>query len=141
MTEKEFAQIWTERIKAELKNFPDDFITTAECEMVDLPGKILFLNPPFFGSYQITDESGSAIVSTDNHFKAKYILYANRTKPAQLKLPADEMHIYETVRDYERHLDSFLKEMEKDFKQYYPNSKAFKRISIQVFNSLNLTRQ
>ena len=51
------------------------------------------------------------------------------------------MKVYETVRDYEKHLDSFLKEMEKEFKQAYPNSKGFKRISIQVFNSLNLTRQ
>ena len=141
MTEKEFAQIWTDKIKLELKSFPDDFITTAECEAIELPGKVLFLNPPFFGSYQITDESGSVIVSTDNHFKAKYLLYANRLKPLQVKIPLDELHIYETVRDYEKHLDGFLKEMEKDFKQYYPNSKAFKRISIQVFNSLNLTRQ
>jgi hypothetical protein len=141
MTEKEFAQIWIEKIKDGLKLFPDDFLTTAECEAIELPGKILFLNPPFFGSYQVTDDSGKVILSTDNHFKAKYVLYANRSKPAQLKIPLLEFHIYETVRDYEKHLDKFLKEMEKDFKQYYPNSKAFKRISIQAFNSLNLTRQ
>jgi hypothetical protein len=141
MTEKEFAQIWTDKIKEGLKSFPDDFLTTAECEVIELPGKILFLNPPFFGSYQVTDDSGCAILSTDNHFKAKYVLYANRYKPSQLKIPLNEFQIYETVRDYEKHLDSFLKDMEKDFRQYYPNSKAFKRISIQVFNSLNLTRQ
>jgi hypothetical protein len=141
MTEKEFAQTWIDKIKVELKPFPGDFLTAAECEILELPGKILFLNPPFFGSYQITDDAGIAILSTDNHFKAKYILYANRTKPLQINIPRDEFHIYETVRDYEKHMDNFLKEMEKDFKQYFPNSKAFKRISIQVFNSLNLTRQ
>jgi len=141
MTEKDFAQNWIDKIKGELKNFPDDFIAPVESEVLSLPGKLLFLPPPFFNTYQITDESGETYLSTSDHYKAKYILYGNRTKPAQLKIPLSDLHIYETVRDYEKYLDLFLKEMEKDFKQTFPNSKGFKRISIQVFNSLNLTRQ
>lgn len=141
MTEKEFSQNWIDKIKGELKTFPDDFIGTTEFEVITLPEKLLFLPPPFFNNYQITDENGETYISTDDHFKAKYVLYGNRTKPAQLKIPIRDLHIYETVRDYEKHLDSFLKEMEKDFKQTFPNSKGFKRISIHVFNSLNLTRQ
>ncbi|MHB9039701.1 MAG: hypothetical protein ACYC4T_03525 [Melioribacteraceae bacterium] len=140
MTEKEFAQSWVDIIKKELKSFPDDFLKETECEVISLPGKLLFLPPPFFNNYQITDETGETYISTDDHFKAKYILYGNRTKPANLKLPLRDLHIYETVRDYEKHLDAFLKDMEKDFKQTFPNSKGFKRISLQVFNSLNLTR-
>lgn len=141
MTEKEFAQNWIEKIRGELKTFPDDFVGAVECEVLSLPGKVLALPSPLFGSYQITDETGETYFSTDDHFKAKYIIYGNRSKPSQLKIPLKDLHIYETVRDYEKHLDTFLKEMEKDFKQTFPNSKAFKRISIQVFNSLNLTRQ
>jgi hypothetical protein len=140
MTEKEFAQNWIDKIREELKTFPNDFMGFADYEIISLPEKLLFLPPPFFNNYQITDEAGETYISTDDHFKAKYILYANRTKPAQLKIPLRDLHIYETVRDYEKYLDSFLKEMEKDFKQTFPNSKGFKRISIQVFNSLNLTR-
>ncbi len=141
MTEKEFAQIWIEKIKKELKNFPGDFISGIECEVIPLPEKLLFMPPPFFNTYQITDESGETYFSTDDHFKAKYILYGNRGKPGELKIPVRDLHIYEAVRDYEKHLDSFLKEMEKEFKHDFPASKGFKRISIQVFNSLNLTRQ
>ncbi|MBA4407318.1 hypothetical protein C0389_08595 [bacterium] len=141
MTEKEFSQNWIDKIRGMLKTFPDDFMGATEFEVITLPEKLLFLPPPFFNNYQITDETGETYISTDDHFKAKYILYANRTKPAQVKIPVRDLHIYETVRDYEKHLDSFLKEMEKDFKQNFPNSKGFKRISIQVFNSLNLTRQ
>ena len=140
MTEKEFTQNWNEKIKGKLKFFPDDFVNTVECDEVLLPGKILFLPPPFFHSYQITNEIGETVYSTDDHFKAKYVLYANRMKPLLIKIPKEALRVYEAVRDYERHLDSFLKEMEKEFKQLYPNSKGFKRISIQVFNSLNLTR-
>lgn len=141
MTEKEFTQNWIDKIRGELKTFPDDFMGNGEFEIITLPEKLLFLPPPFFDNYQITDENGEMYISTDDHFKAKYVLYSNRTKPAHLKIPLRDLHIYETVRDYEKHLDSFLKEMEKDFKQTFPNSKGFKRISIQVFNSLNLTRQ
>jgi hypothetical protein len=141
MTEKEFAQIWTEKIKDELKSFPEDFLGNVECETITLPGTVLFLPPPFFNSYQITNELGETIYSTGDHFKAKYILYANRNKPLQLKIPISDLNVYETVRDYEKHLDKFLKEMEKEFKLTFPNSKGFKRNSIQVFNSLNLVRQ
>ncbi len=141
MTEKEFGQKWIEKIRTELKSFPEDFAGDYEFEEIALPGKVLFLNPPFFGSYQITDENGNAIVSTDDHFKAKYVLYANRSRPLQLKIPREELHVYEAIRDYEKYLDALLREMEKEFKQFFPNSKGFKRTSIQVFNSLNLVRQ
>lgn len=142
MTEKEFAQRWVDKINRELKNFPEDFLSnTVNCEEITLPGKTLFLPPPFFNSYQITDDTGDTFFSTDDHFKAKYILYSNRTKPTKLIVPHEAFKIYETVRDYEKHLDSFLREMEKEFKQTFPNSKGFKRNSAHIFNSLNLTRQ
>jgi hypothetical protein len=141
MTEKEFAQNWIEKIKDGLKSFPDEFLGKVECQTITLPGTVLFLPPPFFNCYQVTNDSGETIYSTDDHFKAKYILYANRSKPTQLKIPVTDLNVYETVRDYEKHLDKFLKDMEKDFKQTFPASKGFKRISIQVFNSLNLVRQ
>ncbi len=140
MTEKEFTQRWIDKIKAELKDFPSDFISADECESLSLPGKILFLPPPLFNSYQIIDETGTTIYSTDEHFKAKYVFYSNRSKPAQLKIPTSDLRIYEAVRDYEKHLDTFLKEIETDFKNSFPNSKGFKRISAQIFNSLNLVR-
>lgn len=101
---------------------------------------MLLLPPPLFNSYQIIDENGETIFSTDDHYKAKYIIYANRYKPVELKIPAADLHVYETVRDYEKHIDSFLKKMETEFKQEFPNSKGFKRNSTQVFNTLNLTR-
>ena len=140
MTEKEFTAKWIDKIKTELKNFPEDFIKSDKCEVKELPGKILFLPSPLFNSYQIIDEMGETILSTDDHFKAKYVIYANRTKPKQVKIPNTDLRIYEVVRDYEKHLDKFLKEMEKEFKQEFPNSKGFKRISAQVFNTLNLIR-
>jgi len=140
MTEKEFIQKWVDKIKAELKRFPEDFVHAEEFEEVPLPGKILFLNPPLFGSYQLTDEAGDTFYSTDDMFRAKYVYYANRVKPNSVKVPVDQLKTYETVRDYERYLDGFLKEMEKDFKQTFQKTKGFKIISSQIFSTLNLTR-
>lgn len=140
MTEKEFIQKWVDKIKAELKRFPEDFINVSEVEEVLLPGKILFLNPPLFGSYQLTDEAGDTFYSTDDMFRAKYVYYANRVKPNSVKVPVDQLKNYEAVRDYERYLDGFLKEMEKDFKQTFQKTKGFKIISSQIFSTLNLTR-
>jgi len=140
MTEKDFIQKWVDKIKSELKKFPDDFVHSDNFETVSLPVKILFLNPPLFGSYQLTDEAGDTHYSTDDMFRAKYVYYANRMRPASVHIPVDQLHTYETVRDYERYLDGFLKEMEKDFKQIFQKTKGFKIISAQVFSTLNLTR-
>jgi len=140
MTEKDFTAKWTELIRGELKNFPDDFIGNDKCQEILLPGKILFLPSPLFNCYQIIDENGETIYSTDDHFKAKYVIYANRIKPVNLKMPVSELRVYEVVRDYEKYLDSILKEIETDFKITFPASKGFKRASAQIFNSLNLVR-
>jgi hypothetical protein len=140
MTEKEFVGKWIEKIRVELKKFPDDFLDKEECVTLNLPPRLLIFPPPLFNTYQIIDESGETVYSTDEHFKAKYVIYANRTRPKELKIPVNDLRIYEIVRDYEKHLDVFLKEMEADFKKLWPNSKGFNRTSLQVFNSLDLIR-
>ena len=140
MTEKEFISNWIEKIGQELKTFPDLFVITDNCEVINLPGKLLLLPPPLFGSYQITDEIGETVFSTDDHFKAKYVMYSNRNKLTELKIPRTDLHVYEAVRDYERHIDKFLKEMEKEFKEAFPKSRGIKSLFTQVFGSLNLTR-
>jgi hypothetical protein len=140
MTEKDFAAQCIEKIKGELKTFPDDFLGSIDCEELLLPGKLLFLPSPLFNCYQIIDEAGETIYSTDDQYRAKYVIYANRTKPIRLKIPKTDLRVYEIVRDYEKYLDNLLKEIEIEFKKNFTNSKGFRRISAQVFNTLNLVR-
>ena len=140
MTEKEFAAQYIEKVKGELKNFPNDFLAKENCDEIILPGKLLFLPSPLFNCYQIIDEAGETIYSTDDQYKAKYVIYANRTKPVSLQIPKTDLRVYEVVRDYEKYLDNLLKEIETEFKKTFPNSKGFRRISAQMFNSLNLVR-
>ena len=140
MTEKDFVAKWIEKIRVELKKFPADFIKSEECTVMPVPQKLFIFPPPLFNTYQIIDEAGETIFSTDDQYKAKYIIYANRIRPSEIKIPAKDLRVYEIVRDYEKHLDSFLKEMESEFKKLWPNSKAFHRNSLQVFNALDLLR-
>ncbi|OGU64693.1 MAG: hypothetical protein A2499_06715 [Stygiobacter sp. RIFOXYC12_FULL_38_8] len=140
MTEKEFISKWIDKIRVELKKFPGDFLKGEECTTLNLPPKLLIFPPPLFNTYQVIDESGETVFSTDEHFKAKYVIYANRTRPKELQIPVNDLRIYEIVRDYEKHLDTFLKEMELEFKKLFANPKGFKRISLQIFNSLDLIR-
>ncbi len=140
MTEKDFTALWIEKLRKELKSFPSDFVKEWESITVTLPGKTLFLPSPLFNTYQLIDEGGETFYTSDEHFKAKFVIYANRLKPLSILIPAEDLHVYEAVRDYEKYLDKILKDMEADFKQYFPVSKSFKRISAQIFNTLNLTR-
>ncbi|MFA3783339.1 hypothetical protein ABRY23_09780 [Melioribacteraceae bacterium 4301-Me] len=140
MTEKDFAASYIEKIKNDLKKFPDDFLGNDECEELSLPSKLLFFPPPLFDKYQIIDETGETIYSTDNQYKAKYVIYANRTRPTKLLMPKSDLRVYQIVRDYEKYLDNILKEIEIEFKTNFPNSKGFKRISALIFNSLNISR-
>lgn len=140
MTEKEFVSKWIDKIRVELKKFPGDFIKGEECTTLNLPPKLLIFPPPLFNTYQVIDESGETVFSTDENFKAKYVIYANRTRPKELQIPVNDLRIYEIVRDYEKHLDTFLKDMELEFKKLFQNPKGFKRISLQIFNSLDLIR-
>jgi hypothetical protein len=140
MTEKDFVAKWIDKIRVELKKFPADFVKDEECIAMQVPQKLFIFPPPLFNTYQIIDEAGETIYSTDDQYKAKFIIYANRSRPAEIKIPAKDLRVYEIVRDYEKHLDSFLKDMESDFKKLWPTSKGIHRISLQVFNSLDLLR-
>jgi len=140
MTEKEFTINWIEKIKQELKNFPDDFNSSSVNKTLELPGKNLLLTPPLFDIYEIVDNDGNIVFHVNNFYEAKYIIYSNRNKPLKIFLPVNQDDIKSAVESYENYLDNLLRSIEKDFKENFPRSKNFPLISTQIFNSLNLVR-
>lgn len=140
MTEKEFTTDWIEKIKKDLKRFPEDFISTDNIEILDMPAKNLLLTPPLFDSYEIIDNDGNIIFHLNDINKAKYILYSNRNKPENIPVPLKQDDIEKAVKLYETYIDELLRAIEKDYKIKFPASKNFSTISIQIFNSLNLMR-
>jgi len=141
MTILEFETYWIEKIKTELlRNFPSDFITNANCEELNLPGKSLVKGPELFGNFEIIDTAGETFTQTENIYKLKYILYSNRNIPKKIDIPVDEDELKSVVKLYEEHIDELIKKVEKNFKQTFPATKEFHTTSNKIFTSLNLSR-
>lgn len=141
MTEKEFVAWWTNKLwSGGIKIFPDDFKKPAELKEVSLPGKALVIGEEFFGAFEILTVDGNQVYQAGNHNEAKYIIYANRLKPAAVKVPLNDQEIKATNSLYEKYLDSIIKEIENDYKIKFPLSKNFNMIANEIFRILNLTR-
>ena len=141
MKEKDFELFWIKKIENELQNdFPTNYLENIKCDTLALNGKGLTLGPKFFGNYEILDVDGKLVLQTENYSKAKYILYANRKKPVLLFIPKDKGILKNIVKQYETRLDTILIEMNKEFKEKFPNSNNFNKISNHIFNALNLRR-
>ncbi len=139
--EKQFVKTWTKEFSdGLLKSFPSEFIAEVDTVVIPLPQKQLILGPELFGNFEITDIDGNLFLNADTIEKAKFILYSNRTKSASVNIPINYEDIKNAVRQYEIHLDSLLRGLEKEFKNTFHNSKNFYEISNQIFISLNLTR-
>lgn len=141
MSQKNFVIKWVSEFRSGLlKTFPDDFINDIETIEFSMPGIELILGTELFGQYELTDIEGKSILTVENYPKAKYIIYANRSKPSSIKIPANELMIKDVVKNYEKHLDLLLTGLEKEYKKEFPEMKDFNHVSNQIFNSLNLRR-
>jgi hypothetical protein len=141
VTHKDFEQKWVSLIQNELlKKFPDEFIELSNTETIKMPEVTLLIGSEFFGNYELVDTSGKLYFKVDNYHKAKYLLYSNRNKPETILLPLNEEKLVSAVKEYERLLDSFLKQMNKEFRELFPESTQFPKTSNSIFNTLNLQR-
>ena len=80
MTEKEFQNNWRDKLKENLKEFPNDFLSSESTEELVLPPKPLIIANELFGNYEISDLDDNVVCTTDDYYKVKYILYANRNR-------------------------------------------------------------
>ena len=139
MSEKDFISKWIGKIETSLPKFPDDYVNNIETENHKMPGKPITLGSELFGQFEIVDLDGNPVIQTDNYSLIKYVLYANRLKPASILKPIDENNIAKVVKEYEAQLDSIVKEIKTEISKLLPAS-DFLRVSNQIFNSLNLKR-
>lgn len=141
MKTTEFQNIWQSKIEDEvLKSFPEDFINGFDFEILALPGKPLLKGSELFGNFEIIDTDGDVLLSTDNIYKIKYILYANRSKPSALKILTNEDELVSAVKSYEKHLDEIVRMINLDFKKQFPTSDEAVKVSSKIFQLLNLHR-
>ncbi|MGK9369209.1 hypothetical protein ACSSWA_09910 [Melioribacter sp. Ez-97] len=140
MNEKEFIAVRIEQLKQSMRYFPIDFITEVDTELLEMPRCNLLMAPPLFDTFELVDEKGNVHFHTDNVYKAKYIIYANSKKPNTIVIPKNTDEIELAVKQYEAYLDSLLREIERDYKKEFPESKNHAAVTNRIFNSLNLIR-
>ena len=140
MTEKEFIELWVKKLGEEIKLFPDDYLAEMIVKNIAMPGKTLLLGQELFGSFEIIDTQGNVFLQVGSLLIAKYYLYANRLRPAEIKIPESEADIEKVVKQYEQFIDAKLVEIEKDYKKQFAGIKNFHQLSNQIFHALNLQR-
>lgn len=141
MNEKEFISEWINKIsKEQTKIFPNDFANLSNSDEIELPKKTLVIGQEFFGSFEVLSVNGSLVLHAENHDRAKYIIYANKEKPAKIKIPKDENEIKNAVSEYEKYLDSIIKQIETDYKKNFQGMKNSSGVVNDIFRVLNFTR-
>jgi hypothetical protein len=139
MNEIDFINKWIENIKKSLPLFPNDLIGNIATEDYKMPGKPIALGSELFGQHEIVDLEGNQVLQTDDYNFIKYLLYSNRLKPSSVPKPKSEAEIANVVKEYEKQLDSTMKEIRDELGGVLPTS-DFLRVSNQIFNSLNIQR-
>lgn len=141
MDEKEFISFWTQQLSLDkIKKFPDDFFENEEITTFPLRTKSLLMGQEFFGEYELTDVSGAEVLKTDSYEKAKYFIYASRSKPDFVNVPKEEKKLKEMVLNYEIYLDSIIRKIEFDFQNKFHASKSFTEVLNKILTRLNLIR-
>jgi hypothetical protein len=123
-----------------LKSFPIDFSNSKNLTTIEVPEKVLLLGKEFFGAYEVCSATGDFVLTFNNEFEAKYVVYASQSRKNKIKIPSDLIAIKKAVEDYEKYLDQILQEIKKDYLKKFSNEKTLTSVSNEIFKKLNLTR-
>jgi hypothetical protein len=123
-----------------IKNFPIDFTDSKKINVILIPEKELILGKEFFGSYEVSTATGEFVLTFNNKFEAKYIVYSSKNRKAEIKIPVESESIKSAVEGYEKYLDGLLLEIKKDYSAKFRNGKNITSVSNEIFRKLNLTR-
>jgi hypothetical protein len=141
MSEKDFIKHWVDKLTSEeIKSFPQEFINGEVCTSLALPGKALVISNEFFGSYEITTIDGEAFYLTNNYEEAKYIIYANRTKPISIMAP-EEKNDFEVINNrYEDYLALFIHKINEFYQKNFSGENNFHSVINEIFRRLNIIK-
>jgi len=139
MTEKEFLDYYMRKITAELGVFPQDYCETTDLTEVEIKGRSLKLGSEFFGKIVLLNAEGEQVYLAENYEEAKFILYAFRFSP-KIKLPRDAQAIRDCVKDYEKKLDAFVREIKEEIASRFGDKIEFTEVTNKIFRKLNLQR-
>ncbi len=141
MTRKEFISAWLSKITNDgIQQFSSAFIPANNTEVLNLPAKTLIIGEEFFGTFEIIATDGTPVLNADSYAKAKYIIYANRTKPGKILIPKDNLQLKAAISKYENYLDEIIKKIVEGYKKDFPGDKNAGAAVNEIFKLLNLVR-
>ena len=141
MNEKDFIFSKSKELSLSgLKSFPIDFIVSKSLNAIQIPDKVLVLGKEFFGSYEVSSAAGDFVLTFNNLFEAKYVVYASHIRKNKINIPNEISSIKKSVEDYEKYLDELLQEIKKDYLKKCSSEKNLTSVSNEIFKKLNLTR-
>ncbi|MDP3148008.1 MAG: hypothetical protein Q8N83_02645 [Ignavibacteria bacterium] len=126
--------------KKGIKIFPDEFLSSGETKTISVPAKILIMGEEFFGSYEILSADRKVVYQASTYSEAKYLIYASRKKTAEIIIPSSEEEIKQAVLQYEKYLDSIMKEIVSLYKKTFPEEKNSLFVMNEILMILNLVR-
>lgn len=140
-TEKEFITKTVETLtKKGIKIFPDEFVSSFGMKTISVPAKILIMGEEFFGSYEILSADRKVVHQASTYNEAKYLVYAGRKKAAKISIPVNEEEIKQAVLQYEKYLDSIMKEIVSLYKKTFPEGKNSLFVMNEILMILNFVR-
>lgn len=140
-TEKEFIAKTVESLNAKgIKIFPDEFVFSSGMKTISVPAKVLIMGEEFFGSYEILSTDRKVVHQASTYSEAKYFIYASRKKTVEITIPVNEEEIKPAVLQYEKYLDSIMKEIVSLYKKTFPEGKNSLFVMNEILMILNLVR-
>lgn len=141
MKEREFISLWLQNLQQdEIKEFPLHFISAENTTNIKLPGKTLILGKEFFGTYEILTVDGDLFLQVQSFHTAKYVIYANKYFPKEIRMPLNENDISTSVLAYENYLDSLIRLIGLDYKKKFPGEKNQQTVINNILRAINLIR-
>ncbi len=141
MNEKSFIDSWLNKIQSTgIKRFPLDFVDDTQLDVISIPIKTLVIGQEFFGDYEIITTDGESVFHASSYDEAKFIVYSSKERNGKTYLPKDKSKIKPIVDSYNNYLDHYLKQINKDYKKYFPDGKNVNAVSNEIFHKLNLIR-
>ena len=141
MKEREFISYWLQNLQQDgIKEFPQDFILGENLTEIILPGKTLILGKEFFGTYEILTVDGDLYLQVQSFYQAKYIIYANKNFPKEIKMPLNENDISTSVLAYENYIDSLIRLIGLDYKKKFTGEKNQQTVINNILRAINLIR-
>ncbi len=139
MIEKEFIEKWSEKIAVALGEFPRDYCAASNVRKIEIEEKAIKLGSEFFGGIEILNSYGEPVLMTEDYDEAKFILYAFRFGK-EIELPEDRAELKECVKNYEKKLDDFIREIKNDFEFHFEDKTVLLDVTNKIFRKLNLQR-